>query len=208
MSSRIREALTDLEKDVAGLRLAPAAAVRARGDARRRRQVAGAVAAVAVGAAVTGAVALPPLYGGGPHGGLAAGGPASASSARSPAPGHCPSGPSHPAGRGTSPSTPAAVVRTVRVFMSTSSTPAQRAAVASALDSLPEIVGYTYEDHERAYLRFKAVFCDAPDLVGATKPESLPESFVVTLRSPAAYSIVDSAVGHLPGVDAVVGAAN
>jgi hypothetical protein len=207
MSPRIREALIDLERDVAGLQLATAAAVRARGDARRRRQVAGVVAALAVGAAVTGAVALPPLYAGGSHGaGLPVGGPASgsasASSSRSPATGECSPGASRPA------ESPVAGSRTVRVFLTTDSTPAQRAAVASALDGLPGVVGYTYEDHQHAYERFKAAFCDAPDLVGATKPESLPESFVVTLRSTTDLSTVDNAVGRLPGVDAVVGVAD
>ncbi|MET8909801.1 hypothetical protein [Micromonospora sp. NPDC004551] len=56
MSARIREALTELERDVAGLRLAPPAAVRARGRARSRRRaavLAGAAAVVVAGGAAT-----------------------------------------------------------------------------------------------------------------------------------------------------------
>ncbi|WP_089155278.1 hypothetical protein [Micromonospora sp. NBS 11-29] len=62
MSAHIREALRELERDVAGLRLSPSAEVRARGRARsRRRAVALAgVAAVVVGG---GAATLPALGG-------------------------------------------------------------------------------------------------------------------------------------------------
>src|SRR6266508_983949 len=60
-SSHIREALAELGQDVAELQLSPPHAIRARGESRRRRRVVGAIAAVAVGAAVTGAVALPLL---------------------------------------------------------------------------------------------------------------------------------------------------
>lgn len=201
MSSHIREALTELERDVAGLQLATAATVRARGDARRRRQV----GTVALGAAVLGAVALSPLYAGWPpSGGLAVGGPGSLASsahasALSGATTECSAAPSDHTG------TPgAANSRRIRVFLNTSSTPAQRATVESVLRNLNVVDSYTFEDRQTAWQRFVAQFCNARDLVAATKPESLPESFTVELHSPADYSTLDNSIEHLPGVAAVV----
>lgn len=49
MSTRIREALADLEHDTSSLRLAPPARVRARGEAWRRHRVTGGVAAAVAG---------------------------------------------------------------------------------------------------------------------------------------------------------------
>ncbi len=57
MSTRIREALSHLEDDTAGLRLAPPTQVRARGDALRRRRVAG-VSAAAVTVTVAGVLVV------------------------------------------------------------------------------------------------------------------------------------------------------
>jgi hypothetical protein len=205
MSSRIREALADLEQDVAPLRLDPPQAVRARGEARRRRQAIGVAAAAVAGVAVAGAVALPVLHPADRQGGQPLGVGAQPSAAQpsasctavrpSQAPVKSPPGASDAALAGS---------RKATVFLTSASSSAEKAAIEVKLRSLKGIAAIDFEDHERAWQRFTAQFCYAPDLVGATKPESLPESFHLTLVKPADYAMVQGVIAEMPGVAEVL----
>jgi FtsX extracellular domain len=197
MSSRIREALADLEHDVAALRLAPPRAIRARGTWLRRRRVVG---AVATAAAVTGAVALPYLYAGRTGNGSEPLRPGASPSASCVAP----STTAPPTSFSVTPDPALARSRTVRVFLALTTTPAQKAAVQARLQGLRGVATFEFEDRQDAWYRFNEAFCYVPELVAATKPEMLPESFVVTLRQPSDYDAVKDAVGAMPGVEAVV----
>jgi hypothetical protein len=188
VSSRIHDALAGLEHEVDGLRLASPAQIRARGESLRRRRAVGTAAAVAVGAAVTGAVAIPVLH---------------ASQRHAAQPPVAPSGVASASGCGPvtdSPHRPG----TVTVFLATGVTDAQKLQIETRLRNLPGVVAVDFDSREQAWQRFRAQFCDAPDLVAATKPDALPESFIVTMRPPATRDTLVAAVGALPGVDAVV----
>ncbi|MGC9668720.1 permease-like cell division protein FtsX [Planosporangium sp. 12N6] len=222
MSSRIRRALTELEQDVAGLQLAPPEAIRARGRARRRRRTVGVTAAVAVGVSLAGAAVLPPLFAaeGGPGGRLpqvtAGSGPGDR--AGLPTGTAVPSGCVSPGPSGTSPAsspgrlgpsaTPSSGTagrsRAVRIFLAHAVSPAEKSAVEATLRGLPEVTAIGFLSHDEQWRRFAAQFCFAPDLVAATRPESLPEAFDVTLFSPEDYPRVEAAVRRLPGVSEVV----
>jgi FtsX extracellular domain len=212
-SSHIREALAELGQDVAELQLSPPHAIRARAESRRRRRVVGAIAAVAVGAAVTGAVALPLLRSASAPGrSLSPGAAATASTqpTASGAPtatlGVCEAPTETPAKAAPSASNDPAVAssRTVKVFLTGNHTAAERAAVESRLRTLTVVTAVEFISHEQAYREFAQHFCQAPDLVAATKPESLPESVVVTIRDPGDFPAVAKAVGAMPGVVDVV----
>jgi hypothetical protein len=211
MSSRIREALADLEHDVATLRLDPPEAVRARGESRRRRQVTGAIATVAVAAVLTGAAALPPLYrewaGSGGQPNQAGAGPTPSDTASVPANIHVPGGCARstpPTLSGVEREAALAASRKVRVFLLPTTGSAEAAAVEARLRGVKGVSTIGFVDREQQWQRFVAQFCDAPDLVAATKPETLPEAFVVTLVSPGDYSAVKDAVASMPGVSDVV----
>jgi cell division transport system permease protein len=92
----------------------------------------------------------------------------------------------------------------VTVFLRTDVTEDQRQAVEGILRSLPSVATVRFESQQEAYETFKRDFKDAPDLVAATKPESLPPSFRITVKSPAGYCEVLTHVGNKPGVDAVL----
>ena len=90
------------------------------------------------------------------------------------------------------------------VFFTDAASTAQKAAVAAELESMPQVASFSFEDRVAAYRRFAEVYRCAPDLVAMTKPESLPESFQVIIRSPGDASTVADRLRTMPGVDAVV----
>jgi hypothetical protein len=200
--SHIHSALVDLAQDVDGLRIAPPEAVRARGEARRRRQVVGAVAVVVVGAAVTGAVALPVLHGdrGASGGSLGVAAPPSASGCVSPSP----SGPPPQKFPNDAVSAELADSRMATVYLKLTISADQKGAVDTKLRSLAGVTSVELVDRAHTWQNFVRTFCYAPDLVAVTKPEQLPESFVITLAAPGDFADVSRTIAILPGVDAVV----
>ncbi len=204
-SSRIAEALAELGQDVAKLRLASPAAIRARGEAARRRQVMTVVATVAAGAVVTGVVVLPVVRNGWPGQAPAASPTTTATLGGCEALGSGPAG-NHPPSRWPLPSDNPALVRSrlVRVFLTESHTAADWGVIEARLRGLPEVVSVDFVDHEEAYREFKRQFCDAPDLIAATRPESLPEWFTVMLRAPSDFPAVQHALTYLSGIAEVV----
>ena len=90
------------------------------------------------------------------------------------------------------------------VFFTDAASTAQKAAVAAELESMPQVASFAFEDHASAYRRFAEVYRCAPDLVAVTKPESLPESFQVTVHYAGDASTVADRLRTMPGVDAVV----
>jgi cell division transport system permease protein len=94
--------------------------------------------------------------------------------------------------------------RRVTVFLRLEATDQQREAIAAELRSLPGIARFDFASRQEAYERFKELYACAPELVDATRAESLPESFNVTLTDPSAGQTVKDQISRLPGVDAVV----
>jgi cell division transport system permease protein len=62
----------------------------------------------------------------------------------------------------------------------------------------------TYVSRADAYKQFQEQFKDAPDLVKATKPDALPESFRVKLHNPKQFQEVSDRYKNRDGVDEVV----
>jgi cell division transport system permease protein len=94
--------------------------------------------------------------------------------------------------------------RRLTVYLRSEVTPEQREAIAAELRTLPGIASFDFSSREEAYERFKEVYACAPELIEATRPESLPESFTVTLTDPVAGATVRDRIERLPGVDTVV----
>jgi cell division transport system permease protein len=72
----------------------------------------------------------------------------------------------------------------VSVFLKADVSDDQRSSIESALKSNGLVKSYEHETKDAAWKRFQEQFKDAPDLVAATKPESLPESFRIKLKDP------------------------
>jgi cell division transport system permease protein len=62
-----------------------------------------------------------------------------------------------------------------------------KSTIESEIRNDPLVAGVTFETKEEAYEKFKVLFSSAPDLVGLTKTESLPESYRVKLKDPNTF---------------------
>jgi cell division transport system permease protein len=92
----------------------------------------------------------------------------------------------------------------VSVFLKDDVTDAQRTAIDSELKSDPLVKSYIHETKQQAWQKFQTQFKDAPDLVAATKPDSLPESFRVQLKDPNQYDAVANEFRGKDGIDDIV----
>jgi hypothetical protein len=84
--------------------------------------------------------------------------------------------------RGTAP--------TLVIWMNTSATPAQIAAVDEYLRSADGIESYDYQDQDAAYEEFSELFADSPEMVDSVFPEDIPPSFAVFAPEEAARALV------------------
>src|SRR5215475_7564918 len=76
----------------------------------------------------------------------------------------------------------------VAIYLKSDVTDDQRTALRTKLESEPLLKKpINYETKQQAYDKFTKEFKDAPDLVDATKPESLPESFRVKMAPGAKF---------------------
>jgi cell division transport system permease protein len=93
----------------------------------------------------------------------------------------------------------------VSVFLRSDVTDDQRAALQSSLQSDPLVQQpIIYQSKDQAYQQFKQEFKDAPDLVAATKPDSLPESFRIKLKDSSQFQEINTKYATMPGVDEIV----
>lgn len=92
----------------------------------------------------------------------------------------------------------------VSIFLKSDVTEEQRSALKSGLEGSPLVKEVTYESQDQAWERFQTQFRDAPDLVKATKKESLPESYRVKLKDPTKVKDLTAEFGTQPGVSDVV----
>ncbi|MEU5727066.1 permease-like cell division protein FtsX [Micromonospora sp. NPDC047738] len=93
----------------------------------------------------------------------------------------------------------------VSLFLTADITDQQRSAVASMLHVDPAVRTMMYESREQALIRYRKIFEDAPQLVGAVKASQLPESFRIKLAGRSQYVNLAARVERMPGVDEVVG---
>jgi cell division transport system permease protein len=92
----------------------------------------------------------------------------------------------------------------VSVFLKADVTEEQRKGLESDLNGDDLVQEVTYESKELAWERFKTQFRDAPDLVNATKPESLPESFRIKLKNPKLFNEINEKYRERAGVSEIV----
>src|SRR5918999_820016 len=65
----------------------------------------------------------------------------------------------------------------VSIFLTNDITDDQRTSLEQTLRTDPLVSNVEYETREQAYAKFQTLFADSPELVEATEPERLPESF-------------------------------
>ncbi|OLB80011.1 MAG: cell division protein FtsY [Actinobacteria bacterium 13_2_20CM_2_71_6] len=93
----------------------------------------------------------------------------------------------------------------VSIFLKNDATEDQQHALSDALKSDPLVKQpVIFETKDQAYQKFKVQFKDAPDLVKATKPDSLPASFRVKLKDPKQFNLIHDAYKPKDGVDDVL----
>jgi len=92
----------------------------------------------------------------------------------------------------------------VSIFLKNDYTDAQQQALAAQLRTDPLVKDMTFETKDEAYKKFQVQFKDAPDLVKATKPDSLPASFRVKLKDPKQFDQIAATYRGKDGVDDVL----
>jgi len=88
----------------------------------------------------------------------------------------------------------------VSVFLRMETSDAQVAELDRALRDSPEVYCLVFENQEVAWERFKRQFSEAPDLVAATRPESIPESFRFRVAKAADSDAVEQRVRNLGSI--------
>ena len=92
----------------------------------------------------------------------------------------------------------------VSIFLDLEVTDEQRTALDQALANDPLVADYDHETQEEAYAQFRELFADQPDLVEATDPESLPESFRVRLTDPEQFERISQTYSEFEGISEIV----
>jgi cell division transport system permease protein len=92
----------------------------------------------------------------------------------------------------------------VSIFLKGDITDPQRTALETALKGDPLVKSVIHETKQQAWSNFQKQFKDAPDLVAATKPDSLPESYRVQLKDPKKFSVIDAEFKGKEGIDDIV----
>jgi cell division transport system permease protein len=93
----------------------------------------------------------------------------------------------------------------VSIFLRNDITQDQQQALADQLKADPLVKQpVTFETKDQAYKKFQQQFKDAPDLIKATKPDSLPASFRVQLNDPNQYQKIYDSYNGKEGIDEIV----
>jgi len=92
----------------------------------------------------------------------------------------------------------------VSIFLKSDITADQRSGLQNDLQNDPLVQSVIYESKDQAYQRFQTQFRDAPDLVAATKPDSLPESFRVKLKDPKKVQALSDEFRSRDGISEIV----
>jgi cell division transport system permease protein len=92
----------------------------------------------------------------------------------------------------------------VSIFLKNDVTEQQRNSLQTDLKGDPLVQNVIYESRDVAWQRFKTQFRDAPDLVNATKPDSLPESFRVKLKNAEQFQSISDKYKGRDGISEIV----
>lgn len=83
-------------------------------------------------------------------------------------------------------------------------TEAERQAVTQRVQGMKQVRRVEYESKEEAYERFKKVFKNRKDMLGAVGPGEIPDSLRLRVVDTGAAEAVKAALTGLAGVDSVV----
>lgn len=91
----------------------------------------------------------------------------------------------------------------VSIYLKDNITAPQRETLTSQLAASPEVEDYEFLTKEQAYERFKRLFRGNPSLVEQARPEDLPATYLVRLKNPERYAVLDQQFDGMPGVEEV-----
>ena len=93
----------------------------------------------------------------------------------------------------------------VSIFLKDDITDDQRKALGDELSADPLVrQPVIHETKDQAWKKFQQQFKDAPDLVAATKPDALPESYRVQLKDPKQYNQIVTEYTGKDGIEEIV----
>ena len=93
----------------------------------------------------------------------------------------------------------------VSIYLDDNITPPQRDSLRAELESSPEVADYQFLTKEQAYDRFKKLFQGNPSLVQVAAPDDLPATYLVRLKNPQRYTVLNQQFTGQPGVAQVEG---
>jgi cell division transport system permease protein len=93
----------------------------------------------------------------------------------------------------------------VSIYLDDNITPPQRDTLRSQLEQSPEVADYQFLTKEQAYDRFKKLFRGNPNLIQAAAPDDLPATYLVRLKNPQRYTVLNQQFTGQPGVAQVEG---
>jgi cell division transport system permease protein len=93
----------------------------------------------------------------------------------------------------------------VAIFLRQDITDQQSLDVYHELRSDPLVLTTTFESREQAYEKFKVLWRDSPGLTDAVKADEMPDSFRVTLSTPAQFQAFSARFKQMRGVEQIVG---
>jgi cell division transport system permease protein len=93
----------------------------------------------------------------------------------------------------------------VSIYLDDNISPPQRDSLRAELESSPEVADYQFLTKEQAYDRFKKLFRGNPNLVQVAAPDDLPATYLVRLKNPQRYTVINQQFSGQPGVAQVEG---
>jgi len=91
----------------------------------------------------------------------------------------------------------------VSIFLKVDIQNDQREALQTSIGADPLVKSYTYVNKDDAWKNFTELFREAPDLVAATKADSLPASFRIKLNNIDDFDKIKESYTGKPGVDTI-----
>lgn len=92
----------------------------------------------------------------------------------------------------------------VAMFLNQDATQEQKDTLNAKLKSDPLVKDFVFESRAEAYSKFKDMYRDAPDLVGAVNEAQLPESYRVRLNNPEQFTQIYEKYKGTEGIDQII----
>ena len=92
----------------------------------------------------------------------------------------------------------------VVVYLDAGATPARQRHLARIMDEMPEVDTTKFHSPREAFLEFKAIYKDQPEVYEGRRPSDFPGTFEVTLTRGTAYEDFEAPLVGTPGIDTMV----